>query len=72
MKTGFGLCCAFAPGNRYSKEVDFVVFASRRPRTLMRRGICSYAMVGTKSGVLQVFDLATGDMVQEEEAHEVS
>ena len=29
-------------------------------------------MVGTKSGVLQVFDLATGDMVQEEEAHEVS
>lgn len=45
MISGFGLCCAFGPGNRHG-------------------------IVGTKKGKLQLFDLASGDLVEEHQAHE--
>jgi U3 small nucleolar RNA-associated protein 12 len=48
LECGFGLCCAFGPGNRH-------------------------AIVGTKTGSLQIFDVSSGDLIEDiSDAHEVN
>ena len=60
MECGYAICCTFLPGDRH---VRITGTASRLSLTLLQ------VLVGTKSGHLELFDLASSSMLESIQAH---